>query len=451
MPRAWLVGRVFACDEQTMGFQGKHVDKRRITYKKEGDGFQADVLAQDGWTHQVYLRNEPAPKEYLRMGLCPLHARVLWLFGCLKSRWHVCGVDNLYTSAKFLRVSYVTARVLINGVTRTSGRGLPPSIIQEAITNKKEQMKVRGTVKAAVLVGDVECPNVVATSVYDTKPVHFLSSVCESIKWIIKERLVFNVDTGRTEVLKFLRLDMNDFYNNSMGHVDVSDQLRNQYRFDHWLRMRKWWWALYFWWLGVMMVNAYVFYVKMGLLAGVERKNLLSHHDFRQAIALAWIDPVNYHPGYRVPTREEPTTPPPATALFNTPPVSMSGKRTRKLSSKLTDDSTTPKPKKKSRSLQFTDKTLAVSGILSIRLESTASHLPVPSKPDAKCQMHRWVGFPNKRSDLMSCEDCHVSICVQCYKRFHTVQDLVAIKGDLYVEYKEDSDKNSRTGARGKT
>jgi hypothetical protein len=117
MPHAWLVGRVFACDEQTIGFQGKHVDKRWITYKKEGDSFQADVLAQDGWTHQVYLRNEPAPKEYLRMGLCPLHARVLWLFGCLKNRWHICGVDNLYTSAKFLRVSYMTARVMINDVT----------------------------------------------------------------------------------------------------------------------------------------------------------------------------------------------------------------------------------------------------------------------------------------------------------------------------------------------
>jgi hypothetical protein len=177
----------FLRDKQTMGFQGKYKDKRRITYKKEGDGFQVDVLAQDGWMHQVFLIIEPAPKEYLQMGLNPPHAHVLWLFGCLKSRWHVCGVDNMYTSAKFLRVSYVIARVLINRVTHMSGRGLPPSIIQEAVSNKKEQMKVCETFKADVLVGNIDCPNVVATYVYGTKPIHFLSSVYESIKWIIKE------------------------------------------------------------------------------------------------------------------------------------------------------------------------------------------------------------------------------------------------------------------------
>jgi hypothetical protein len=208
----------------------------------------------------------------------------------------------------------------------------------------------------------------------------------------------------------------------------------------------EWWWALYFWWLGVMMMNAYVFYVKLGLLAGVPRNNLLSHHDFHKAIALAWIDPVNHHPRYRVPARgEAPMTP--TTVLFSTPSV-MSRKRVWKSSSKLTDNSIKKLAKKKSCAIQFTDKTLAVGGILSIRLESTASHFPMPStKPDAKCQMHRWVDFPNKRSNLLSCEDCHVSICVQCYKRFHTVVDLVVTKADLFKEFKEDWDKNSRSRA----
>jgi len=247
MPRAWLVGRVFSTDEQTMGFQGHHADKKRITYKDEGDGFQGDALCQDGWTHQIFMRNDPAPKEFIRLGLSPLHSRVLWLFGCLKADYHVCGVDNLYTSAKFCRVSYVKAKVLLNGVTRTGSRGLPKSVLQDTKKKKSDILLARGTVKAAVLIGDPACPNLVAASVYDTKPVHFLSTVCESIRWIEKERLVFNADTGKTEMIKFLRLGINDFYNNSMGHVDLSDQLRNQYRFDHWLRMRKWWWALFLW------------------------------------------------------------------------------------------------------------------------------------------------------------------------------------------------------------
>ena len=60
--------------------------------------------------------------------------------------------------------------------------------------------------------------------------------------------------------MKFLRLNINDDYNHDMGHVDMSDQLRNYYRFDHWMRKRKWWWSLFFWAKGVLLVNAYVCY-----------------------------------------------------------------------------------------------------------------------------------------------------------------------------------------------
>ena len=55
-----------------MRFQGKHVDKRRITYKNEGDGFQADALCQDGLRYQIFMRNNPAPLKYIKEGLSPL-------------------------------------------------------------------------------------------------------------------------------------------------------------------------------------------------------------------------------------------------------------------------------------------------------------------------------------------------------------------------------------------
>ena len=266
---AWLLGVVFSADEQTQGFQGNHADKKRITYKAEGDGFQCDALCQDGWTHQVYFRNDPAPPEYLKMGLSPLHARVLWLFACVKDRWHICGLDNLYNSAKFCRVAFVHSKVLLNGVTRKGMRGLPKCVLQEEKKKRSDVLAVRGTVKAAVLCNDPELPDLVASSVYDTKPVHFLSTCCESIKWIVKERLTFNVDTGKTEIMRFLRLNQNDFYNFSMGSVDVSDQLRTSYPFDHsWLRNRKWWWSLLFWWFGVMLVNVYIYYVTLNVMAG---------------------------------------------------------------------------------------------------------------------------------------------------------------------------------------
>ena len=78
-------------------------------------------------------------------------------------------------------------------------------------------------------------------------------------------------------------------YVNSMGHVDVADQLRNTYRFDHWLRNRKWWWSFFFWAIGVILVNSYVLYIKVQLKAGRKRRDCLSHHDFNRSVLLSWI------------------------------------------------------------------------------------------------------------------------------------------------------------------
>ena len=76
-----------------------------------------------------------------------------------------------------------------------------------------------------------------------------------------------------------------------MGHVDISDQIRNTYRFDHWLRNRKWWWSLSFCALSVMLVNVYVLYIVVNLTEVKPKIDLLSHHDFRKAIAMEWIHP----------------------------------------------------------------------------------------------------------------------------------------------------------------
>jgi hypothetical protein len=57
-------------------------------------------------------------------------------------------------------------------------------------------MEVRGTTKAAALEDDPECPNVVVFSVYDTKPVHFLSTSVKSLKWIEKAKKVYDPSKG---------------------------------------------------------------------------------------------------------------------------------------------------------------------------------------------------------------------------------------------------------------
>ena len=246
---AWLPGRDLSGDEQTMGFKGRHRDKLRISYKKEGDGFQCDCLADDGYTFTFYFRNQPAPKKYIDMGYSPLHARCFALFDCLMDKYHQVRFDNLYMSAKFCLGSFQHAKqVMVEGVTRTNQRGLPREVIQHDVKNPKDIMKVKGTVKVAVLenCGPLNASPLVAASVYDNKGVHFLSTCVEKVEWVEKTRMVWDRSSEIVREGTFLCLSVNDSYNMNMNNVDIADQLRNQYRPDKWMRKQKWWWSMFF-------------------------------------------------------------------------------------------------------------------------------------------------------------------------------------------------------------
>jgi len=183
------------------------------------------------------------------------------LFDVVDDEYHEVGCDNLYIAAKFARAAYNhPKKVKIHGVCRTHLQGFPSMTVQQELNKKNEIEKVRGTVMGAKLVGDSGCPDLLAVSVYDTKPVHFLSMACDSVKWIEKSRRVYDKSSKKMVDSKFLRLNINDDYNNGMGDVDIADQLRFCYRFDHWMRKYKWWHSIFWWGFGVQMVNAYVTY-----------------------------------------------------------------------------------------------------------------------------------------------------------------------------------------------
>ena len=202
----------------------------------------------------------------------------------------IVGCGNLYISARFCRQAYNhPMKVLVHGVARTHGRGFPGFAIQAEQINIKEQQKVRGTViaaKLAKLTGDKACPDLVAVSVYDTKPVHFLSMACKEIKWIEKTRLVFDKALDKMVPLKFLRLNVNDDYNNGMGSVDIADQLRLFYRFHHWMRKSKWWHSIFWWGFSVQLVNAYKCYTTHHKLLGSKP---LSHYEFQKSVGDCWV------------------------------------------------------------------------------------------------------------------------------------------------------------------
>jgi len=140
------------------------------------------------------------------------------------------------------------------------------------------------------LEGDVECPDLLAIMFYDSKPVHFLSTVAESIMWIRKERRVWSTSRGENTMVKFLRLDVTDNYNNNMGSVDLADQYQNHYRIDFWLRFYKWWWSIFIWGIGVLAVNACLCYCDVMESEGIPQNKWLTHYEFQREIAMAWIN-----------------------------------------------------------------------------------------------------------------------------------------------------------------
>jgi hypothetical protein len=48
---AWDMGQNISCDEQMIGFKGNHVDKQRISYKREGGVFLANTICESGYTY----------------------------------------------------------------------------------------------------------------------------------------------------------------------------------------------------------------------------------------------------------------------------------------------------------------------------------------------------------------------------------------------------------------
>ena len=116
--------------------------------------------------------------------------------------------------------------------------------------------------KSAVLDGVPDLPGLVAVLVYDTKPVYFLSVCCNSIKWVHKKCQVYDPETKMLRDTQFLRLDINAFYNYNMHFVDLSDQIWNVQRFDHFMCRYKWWWSILFWGHGLVLFNAYIIYKK---------------------------------------------------------------------------------------------------------------------------------------------------------------------------------------------
>lgn len=92
------------------------------------------------------------------------------------------GMDNLYNSASFCVGSFKPSKkVLVYDVARKGGCGIPKFVFQEDVKTGNDERLCCGTVNAALLCGEDGITCLFASSVYDTKPVHYLLMVSKNI------------------------------------------------------------------------------------------------------------------------------------------------------------------------------------------------------------------------------------------------------------------------------
>ena len=427
----WDLGSDLSLDEATQGFKGRHYLKAKIKYKKAGDGYLIDCIGDDGFIYTMFLRTNPAPRKWIELGFCPTQARVLFLLDQLPGKYYRCYMDNLFMSAKLCRTAYVSleSKVLLHGVTRVSGRGLPKSVIQEPVTTLNELQTLTGTTKAAVIIGDNECPALIAFSVYDSKPVHFLSSIATEIKWLRKDRKIYDYMVDDCVRMNFLRTNFQEMYNYGMNKIDLGDQYRTYYKMNHWKRQTKWWMALWLFGIQVSVVNAYVAYSAMCIqLYNMNKKEILTHYEFQKYLALALINEEKWGP-HSENWRKVLTKKGKGVAYSN-------------------EYQPMEKPNKDTiQATRINEQTLdPITGKLRNRLcyggPHNLRHIPVKcSQREPLCALHRFAfGRENSsgklRAQCMWCNDCNVILCISCFEKFHIVKNPKQLKAEVIKETK---------------
>ena len=99
---------------------------------------------------------------------------ILWRENTINAQWIIST-----TQPNFPRQHKITRKKLNHGVTRKVIRGIQPCVIQEELNSKKEKIETRGTAKEEVMEGGPKCTNLIEASMYDTKPVQYISMVSE--------------------------------------------------------------------------------------------------------------------------------------------------------------------------------------------------------------------------------------------------------------------------------
>ena len=106
--------------------------------------------------------------------------------------------------------------------------------------------------------GDATCSDVLVCSIYDTKPVHIVSTVAENFMWTLTKKKLYNKIEKNTVDMTFHSLNVIHMYNIWMGSVDDEYIMSLQYRPGNSMSYRNWWWSIFLWGLGGAVTNEYL-------------------------------------------------------------------------------------------------------------------------------------------------------------------------------------------------
>ena len=151
-----------------------------------------DALCEDGYTINFYPRNVPPPKKWIEKGCSLTHSRIIVTLDALPNKYYTCGMNNLFISEKFFRAAYAKTKsqTMVPGVFRKKFVDYPTLLYKKILQKIENDDIMRGKKKADVLEGDVECPDIVEFSVYDTNMVHFLWRLSSWCRTSMKSRSI---------------------------------------------------------------------------------------------------------------------------------------------------------------------------------------------------------------------------------------------------------------------
>jgi hypothetical protein len=120
--------------------------------------------------------------------------------------------------------------------------GLPSCALQEEMKIKTRQKILQGSrLTKAADSQDIECPDLVAFSIYALKLLYFLSMSCTELKWVENVKVVTNKKKKKLTKMKFMRCSINVDYSNGWNGVDIADQLHHSCQKGKWMQKWKWW------------------------------------------------------------------------------------------------------------------------------------------------------------------------------------------------------------------